>query len=313
MIGVILNPNARGVKGDPGLRDRLARLLPPGTGEVYLTRTPDELAEACAELAAREARLVATCGGDGTNLSVITALARAYGRDRLPTLALLRGGTVNTVAANLGVHGRPEALLARLVPLAREREIPSVGQDLIDVNGQLGFLFAAAMGARFLEAYYGGPISGPLWAGALATRTVASSAIYGKLARWLFAPLPMELRLDGEPIAEPAAPRLLVAGTIADVGIGMRVLWQAGRQPNRFHVVASGISTVAMARQLHRVRAGRPLAGAPHLDRLAQRLDLRFAGPESFTLDGELFREREVTITVGPRVWISGDRRPGLK
>jgi hypothetical protein len=31
---------------------------------------------------------------------------------------------------------------------------------------------------------------------------------------------------------------------------------------------------------------------------------LRFSAPESFTLDGELFRERDVDIRVGPRIWI---------
>ena len=44
--------------------------------------------------------------------------------------------------------------------------------------------------------------------------------------------------------------------------------------------------------------------GSPHVDRLAEAVTLRFARPETFTLDGELFREEEARIGLGPRVCI---------
>src|SRR5262249_10446669 len=99
-------------------------------------------------------------------------------------------------------------------------------------------------------------------------------------------------------------PRLLLASTVRDVGIGMKVTWQAGRQPARFHLIASELSTTRMALQVHKVVLGRPLAGGPHLRVLAQKARIRFAEPQTFTLDGDLFREREVEIAVGPRLWI---------
>jgi diacylglycerol kinase family enzyme len=305
LIGVILNPNALGVRRQLGLRDRL-RAVVGDAGEVVETRTPDDLATAARGFRARGVSLVATCGGDGTNLSTVTAMVRAYGRDDLPTFAILRGGTVNTIARNLDIHGRPEAILSRLVARVREGgEVDSRGQDLLEVNGMFGFLFAAAMGARFLEAYYGGPMPGNAWAAALAARTVASSLVAGRFARWLFAPVEVELSVDGARVDAFSRPRLLLASTVPDVGIGMRVTWQAGRQPGRFNLIASNLSTTRMALQLHRVLGGRPLDGGPHLDVLAREATLRFAGPEAFTLDGELFRENEVRIAVGPRLWVA--------
>jgi diacylglycerol kinase family enzyme len=83
------------------------------------------------------------------------------------------------------------------------------------------------------------------------------------------------------------------------------VTWQAGRQPQRFHLVASGLSTTAMALQLDRVLRGKPLEGSPHIDRLAQKAQIRFDRPQTYTLDGDLFRSREVEIAIGPRVWIA--------
>jgi diacylglycerol kinase family enzyme len=305
-LAVIVNPNALYVRRRPALAERLRAIA---GSDVVETHNPDELARTARDFAARGVDLVATCGGDGTNLSIITACVEAYGADRLPAFAILRGGTVNTIAQNLKIRGTPEEVLTRLVARLRAGDLPQVGQDLLEVNGLYGFLFAAAMGARFLEAYYGGPVQGPAWAGALAARTVASSLMTGGFARWLFSPVALALSVDDRLAPTIQSPRLLVASTVPDVGIGMRVTWQAGKQPGRFHLIASNLSTVKMAVQLHRVLGGRPLDGGtaqrPHLDTLARSARIRFTQPETYTLDGELFREREVTIRMGPRLWIA--------
>lgn len=302
-LGLILNPNALGVRRARGLSDRLHRVV-DGSGEIVVTHTPAELAATVRRFAAAGVDLVAACGGDGTNLSTLTELVRAYDPARLPTFAILRGGTVNTIAQNLGIRGAPDAILARLVAAARAGTLATVGQDLLEVNGLYGFLFAALMGARFLEAYYGGIHPGVVSATLLTARTVVSSLIQGKMARWLFAPTPVALTVDGETLP-PTPYRLLVASTVPDVGMGFRVPWQAGREPGRFHLIASGLSTTSMALQLHRVFRGRALAGQPHLDRLAASARIRFTEPQTYTLDGELFRAAEVSIVTGPRVSIA--------
>ena len=303
MLGVVLNPNALGVRRDPALGERLRAVLGSG-GEVVATRTPAELRTTVERFADRGVDPVCICGGDGTNLSTISQLIERLGEARLPRFAILRGGTVNTVAENLGIRGRPEEILGRLVARLRAgRPLAEIGQDLLSANGMYGFLFAAAMGARFLEAYYGAPVQGAAAASVLAARTAASSLVQGRYARWLFDPVPMELSADGEALPLDRA-RLLLASTVPDVGIGMRVTWQAGREPGRFHFVASGLSTTSMALQLPRVLGGRPLQGQPHVDRLARQVDLRFARAESWTLDGDLFRGEEVKLRIGPRIRI---------
>lgn len=308
-IGLVLNPNARGVRERPALKGALKAAL-GSRGEVVETRTPDDLAGTARRFREEGVDLVATCGGDGTNLFTVSALVHAYGRDRMPGLAILRGGTVNTIAANLQVRGAPEEILRRLLSRAQGGEMPGRGQELLEVRlpGReplYGFLFAAAMGARFLEAYYAGPMRGPVWAGVLGLRTVASSLVTGRFARRLFQGVPMSLEVDGLKVPEIASPRLFLASTVPDVGLGMRVAWQAGQEPNRFHLIASNLSTVAMATQLHRVLKGRPLSGAPHLDVLAKEARVRFDEPQTFALDGELFRESAVEIGVGPRLFIA--------
>jgi diacylglycerol kinase family enzyme len=302
-IGVIVNANARGPRIDPRLGGRLRATL-GNRGELRETRSAEELEAAIDHFVRLDCDLIATCGGDGTNLSTLTQVVSRLGHERLPRLAILPAGTVNTVAKNLRVGGRPEEILGRLVRRMDAGEpLPEIEQDAIEVNGRCGFLFAAAMGARFLEAYYAGPVQDVLWATLLATRIVGSCLVQGSYARWLFASVPVELEVDGEPIGSHPA-RLVLASVVPDVGIGMKVTWQAGKVPRRFHLVVSALSTTSMALQLHKVRAGRPLDGRPHLDRLARDVVMRFREPSVYTLDGELFHEERVHVRMGPRVRI---------
>jgi diacylglycerol kinase family enzyme len=296
MIAVLVNPRAFGVRRRPGLVGEL-RALVGDRGTVHETRDPSEVPSLVEGFHQRGVKLIAVCGGDGTNLCVLTALNRVYADRALPRMAFLRGGTVNTVANNLGVRGRPIELLTAVLA----GRTATLHQDTIVANGRCGFLFAAAMGARFLEAYYRLPQPGPMWATLLALRTAGSSLISGPLARQLFAPMDVALEVDGVD-RSIGPPRLFVASTVRDVGLGMRVAWQAGHVPRRFHLVASAISTTSMALQLPRVLGGRPLSGTPHVDRLAEHAVVRFARPEVYTFDGELYRDHEVELRVGPTI-----------
>ncbi len=319
MIGVIVNPRARGAR-DPLLPERLRQVLrgqgvAPAEGEVVVTRTREDLRGVMEGFAARGVDLVAVCGGDGTAMATVTAMVRAYGAGRRPRLLLLRGGTINTVAGNLGVRGRPEELLrrglgagSRWQDLIRVRSVPGAGAGG-DAAGEAGgedlygFLFAAAMGARFLQVYYERPGAGPLWAAQLTARTIGSTIVGGPLARRLFADTEARLHVDGAKVPAERF-RLLLCATVADVGLGMRVTWRGGRDPGRFHVVASGLPLWSMAAQLPRVYAGRPLLGQPHLDQPARDVRMEFPKEQPFTLDGDLFLAREIDISIGPRIAI---------
>jgi hypothetical protein len=53
------------------------------------------------------------------------------------------------------------------------------------------------------------------------------------------------------------------------------------------------------------VLSGRPLSGQPHVDRLASAARIRFATPQSYTLDGDLFRASDIELSIGPRISIA--------
>lgn len=300
MLAVLVNRRARAVLRNRGLPDRLRRQL-GGRGELIATEDEEELPEVAVRLFRQGTSVLGLVGGDGTT-AVLRALCQAYGAARLPKIALLRGGTVNTVANNFGVRGRTEQLLDRLLEkMAQGAELPSVDNDTIAVNGRVGFLFGAAMGGRFLEAYYeDGPPTA--WrAATLSAGTLASIFVWGKLARRLFAETRVRLWVDGQE-SIIRRPRLLVAATVPDMGVGFRIAWRARQERSKFHLVASELSTFQLGAQSHRVMRGLPLIGQPNLDVLAAKTQIEFAEEEPYTLDGELFRARQVEIVLGPRV-----------
>lgn len=325
-IAIVVNPKARRIRGDRELIGRLIELCRRGEERCRLetqrparfeVRVSEGLSALPGELSAlceQGVDVLVPCGGDGTVGEVVTALA-ALAPARWPALCILPAGTMNTVARNLSLTGRPDELLERLLAaIGGPRGLCGIGrfpQEVLELRIQdaelpsakrvrTGFMFSAAMGARYLHAYASGKRPGLLWAGMLGLRTVGSCLIPGggSFARWLFAATPAELVLDGEPAAS-AALRFLICSTVPEVGLGMRVPWQAGAVPGRFHLIASGLSPFENARQLRRMQRGQPLVGTPHVDRLVGGVRLRFEKPEPLTLDGEIFSAASVEVGVG--------------
>src|SRR5690242_464266 len=68
--------------------------------DVYATASGGELAEAAKNIVESGARRVVLCGGDGTYLASISAIAAAASGRPLPEFVLVRSGTVSTVARN---------------------------------------------------------------------------------------------------------------------------------------------------------------------------------------------------------------------
>lgn len=331
-IGIVVNPLARRT-GSPALPGRLEELcrLAGAEATVAVTRTPEELTGTLTALGP-ELDVLAICGGDGTLMATVSAAIPLY-EGRLPALLLLPGGTMNTVARNLGVRGRPEAILGRLLASAATpkglKAVPRFVQELMRVQthdelpmvkGRLlpaapgsgggsggrtryGCIFGAAMGARYLSAYARRP--GLLWAAWLGLRTVGSALIPGggPFARWLFERTPAQLAIDGQ-LADDPAFRLILCATVPDVGLGMRVPWQAGCVPDRFQIIASSLPITQNALQVVRMQRGQPMLGQPHIDRLAQRVELRFESSQPLTLDGDLFAATAIELGLGPQLQI---------
>ena len=112
---VIVNREASRLAPGGGLLQIIAEAAARGGARVHETRTLVDLEQVAEAIAARGTGAVVLAGGDGSYMAGVSALAHAYGSRPLPPIALAPGGTVCTVARNLGMTGSARTYATRLV------------------------------------------------------------------------------------------------------------------------------------------------------------------------------------------------------
>ena len=306
-IDVIVNTTARRNATEPRVVEHMRRVC-EGVATVHGTASLVALEEAARTLAARGSDLVILSGGDGTFMAGVTALARAFGEERLPALSLLPGGTVATVARNWGMGGDP---LARLSRLLRDRErLRFVMRPTLRVvastagarEERLGFIFGTGLVASFFDVYYARGAGGYAGAARIVARVFAESFWGGPLARRILTPLPCTIEVEGRRLA-PEAWSLVCAAVVRDLGIHMQVTYRAGEDLGRPHLVASPLSSRRLGPRAPLVLAGRRIGGRGHFDDLVRNFVVRFPGGDGpYVLDGDILHADEVQVSAGPPI-----------
>jgi diacylglycerol kinase family enzyme len=303
---LIVNANAGATRRDPQLPERL-RSVADGRAELFLTRSQYDLECAAKTLAQRNCPNVAVVGGDGTASTTLTALTQAYGHQPLPAVALLRGGTMNTVAASLGVSRRsPIALLRRTLerwhgPIAPEYRLPhtmQVGQD------RLGFLFGTGVMYGWLAEYYAradGHTS-QLRAAQVFGSSVLSALVEGPTYKRIRGSNDLAVRYEGG--AWESRNYITVgAGTVADAGLGFRPFYLAEQHPGCFHLLAIKGKPSQLAVDLPSIWLGRGMRA-----RTAHETETSWAELESpqgsfgYFVDGDLLMAKSrLRLALGPQ------------
>ncbi len=302
-VAVILNPSAARGGYDESRVDRL-RTIAGSRAVVFSIDDPERVHAVIAGVRERQVGTVAIVGGDGTVSSVLTALSRAYGRERWPRIAFLRGGSMNTIANAFGVPaGEPEALLQRLLDGGARPVWP---RATLEVEGRLGFLFSAGVLVGFLEALYEQKKLGRGPAGALALLSLVSAqAMFGGAAfREVETPLTATLRIDAIEHPERRYTALAV-GTIEQVGLGFRPFRLARECQDQFQIFAFHGSAQALVREFPKIYRGQSMTRGLGFDPLSRKLEISTAdGHEiAYALDGDVYRTTSpLYVRVGPKV-----------
>lgn len=281
-----------------------------------------DLDAAAEELARVVPDAIVLAGGDGSYMAGVTALARSFaaagrGEDGLPPIALAPGGTVSTVARNWGFKSsalpwradeRAARYASRLLDAIARGRATTTRRPTLRVADEratrVGFIVGAGLVSSFFEIYDADGARGTRGAASIVARIFAGSFTGGALAARVLTPVPCTIEVDG--VRAPFDHTSLVcASVVRDVGLGIRLLYRAGEELERFHVVATPLVPAKLGPQLPLVLAGKPLLGAGNVDALARSLELRFGDGEhdrdgAYVLDGELLRAERVRVTAGP-------------
>jgi diacylglycerol kinase family enzyme len=307
-IGIVNNPRSRRNRRDPGIARRLRAQL-GDDGEMLDASTPEELERAVERFRAARIDALGINGGDGTGHYVLTAFARACGRDAIPPILLLRGGAMNTVAHGHGIHGGPERILRDFL-LRRRSGFPlrTVPRDLLRVAAdggapRYGFIFGTGAIVTFLEAYYATRRPSPAMAVLLVVRGFGSALVGGPFAASVVRREPLRITTDGDEWPDGSY-LTLAAGSTPDIGFGFQPFHRCGEQPGFFHAVGITGSVVQLALALPRLHRGAPWRRKLAQDEVARELVVEGNEP-GYTIDGDLYpAERTVRVDTGPAVEI---------
>jgi diacylglycerol kinase (ATP) len=303
-VVVILNPKASAAGYDErrieGLRD-----IAGSRAVLFVLEQPDLIDAVIEGARERGVQTVGIIGGDGSISFVLSALYRTYGTLPLPRIALLRGGTMNTIANSLAVRrGSPEDLLRRLLA---NLSTPFVERNTLEVEDRLGFLFSTGAMVGFLQVLYDSDKSerGPLAALKLLARGSWQAFAGGDLAERIEKPLIATMTVDDD--VHPERRYVVVgAATIDQVGLGFRAFPRVTEGRNQFQLFAFHGSLQSLARHLPRLRRGQPVTKGLGFEPLAKLLQLRTDGaPITYALDGDIYETTsEITVAIGPRVQV---------
>jgi diacylglycerol kinase family enzyme len=287
---LIVNANAGAVHRNPQLPARL-RSAAGKHATLYLTNDAGELERAAARLADEGTAQVGVIGGDGTVGATLTALWRAYAEKPLPRIALLRGGTMNTVATGLGVSLRTPVQLLRRALRAWQQDRPAyTARHALQVGDRLGFLFGTGVMYNWLAEYYergrGHPT--PFTAAHVFGSSVLSALVSGSTYKRIRGQDDLAVRFDG---GEWESRNYITvgAGTVAQAGLGFRPFYLAEHDPRCFHLLAIKGDAADLALDLPSIWLGRGMRPRTAYETTASWAELRSSKSSfGYFVDGDL-------------------------
>jgi diacylglycerol kinase family enzyme len=312
-IGVVLNPKSGRNVRDPGAATRLSRAL-GDHGVVRQARSIDELYRIAEDFRSVDIDVLAISGGDGTNHVTLTGFLDVYGGATMPQVALLRGGTMNTVANSVGVgRGGPEGLLGRLVRDYARRgalELENVERHVMRLlapsegKPRFGFLFGTGVVHGFLAEYYSHGEPSPLVALKTLARSVGSAFVRGETIARMAKPFRGSVLLDDGTVWGERDFLAVAAGTIAHIGLQFKPFYRHAERPGTFHLLGIHASPLSFVRELPRIHDARPMRAGKAFEALASRAVIRGAdGRVRYMVDGDLHESAgDLEVAVGPRV-----------
>ena len=304
MIGVITNLRARKNTTDPARIERLGRIL-DNEGIFRAARTFDEITDIAREFRQSGIDILVIDGGDGTLHHTLSAFIPIYHGADLPPIALIRGGTMNTIANSLGIKGLSETILQRIISTIRERTpVEFVRVDTLKVNDRYGFIFGLGFPVSLLNAYYRGKARGTGKTIKVLFKILFSTFIKEGVDSNFFHPFEADIWLNGEklPFRKYTA---ILGSTVMGVGLGFKPTRRAGEREGLFQILCLDMNPKRMALNALKVLLGVELRDEKLFDRMATRSVIKLENPTDMQIDGEIFiNQREIRLHIGPAIRI---------
>lgn len=301
-IGIITNPHSKLNKRNPA-RSALLGYILGEQGTLEVTNSLEDLGRVARDFKERRIELLAINGGDGTISRTLTAFLKEYGDQPMPRIVLLRGGTINVLAQNLGIRGSPEQILYRLL------EAHSTGASLatrkvstLEVEGNFGFLFGNGTAAAFLKEYYKrktGPLGAFLWVSLVWMSWFWQGRLYRSIVRDLW----FTLKTPGRPSLAHSTCAVFCS-TVRCLPLSLPLFERLAEEARRFQCYSFSFKARDAVWQLPYTMLKRKNGNLDTLTFTAEKLAVEAAAPFEYTLDGELYTSASsaLELRIGPEL-----------
>jgi diacylglycerol kinase family enzyme len=303
-IGIVTNPRSRHNLRDPERMRTLGYIL-GNRGSCVPTKNLDDLYRVAEEFRHEKIDILGINGGDGTIHTVLTAFIKTYGAhgEPLPKVAILRGGTMNTIANSCGLKTPAGKALLELVERYHAGgDFTTVSRQTMQIGDQYGFIFGNGLIYNFLETYYEGGNASPWKAFKVVSKGVLSSFVNGTLSQRLFRRARGMVHVDGQ-VWDRDDFTSIACGTVNQIGLGFTPFYRAYENPGTFVALGIHCSPLSFCGELPRLWLGKPMRRDKVIDAVASEMVIESDGTHGYTIDGDAFDGvPELRITAGPAI-----------
>ncbi len=307
-IGIISNPFAKINKRDPEHNTLMWYIL-GNRGQFEVTNSLSHLSQVCQEFCNRDIDIVGIVGGDGTISLTLSALQKAYAGKTLPRIMILRGGTVNVVASNLGIFGKPKDVMADFIDaFHNNKPLAEMKLHTLKVNGQLGFIFANGLACRFLQEFYKNKTNAT-GAGLFVARIFADGLLGGKITgefKKLVQPESIAIQLN-HPSIESAQEStdnysLIFASSIPKLPFGYHLFKGFSTLKSEAEMILIRATGGELVRQASRIFTGQKFNPKTVSHALFDKATLQTEPGQFYSVDGEILQalDGKIEIEMGP-------------
>lgn len=302
-IGIIANPHSKLNKRSPVEIKRLQAMI-GHHGVLSLSHDLTELDKIILSYRNENIDIIAINGGDGSISRVITRVIALYGEKPLPKFALLRGGTMNLVSAQLGIRGSPSEILQRLLTQLETGALPqSERLSTLKIGEIYGFLYADQSSTAILEEFYRNK-NGHIGASWLCLKLIVSFLCRGALIRRVLRS--KRLKASLRPFGQFETNALgSVAGTITSFPMGLRFLPLAMAKPGYFQTTIVDCPAEKLLWQLPFIMLQQKEGStASKHSFCCKEAHLHYEDELRFTVDGEIYLNKSgsILIETGPEL-----------
>ncbi len=304
-IGVINNPRSRQNKKHPERIRKLGYILGHG-GESKETWTFEALDRVLQEFKKRDIDILAINGGDGSNHVTLSSLIKLYGKKPLPKIALMRGGTLNTISDGCGIKGNTTGILYNITEkYGNDEPFNIVHRDTLKIGDQYSFLFGNGIVAKFMETYYSTGTPSPSHGAKVLMQGAVSAFLGTELTKHWTEPLIARVTLDGWEVPNRRWTSMLGA-TVPELGLGFTPFPRYEDEPGTFHMSLLDGSPTTLVMNLAHIYFGRAISHKLGFEVTAKEVKIESESPWPYQLDGEIYQceSGSLAIEVGPRLEI---------